>query len=132
METAYYYTKDTIEKINEKTGWTENHYTVIKSTARTAYLAWEKAKQWAALKGIQLAGGYWTSNCRLPYNFDTNYTVLYLPKYFKAKKHQPDFIDRLMAYEQGDMDLDQQEDFINELRETGIGYHLQGHYSSQM
>ena len=132
METAYFYTKDTVVKLNEKTGWNEEHYTVIKSTAKTAYLAWEKAKQWAALEGIKLAGGSWTSRCRLPYNFDTNYTVLTLPKHFKAKKHRPDFMDRLIAYEQGDMDGKQQKAFISELRKTGIGRSLQGHYSSRM
>ncbi len=125
MYRAYYYLKEV--KVVEG----QEHYTVILSSAKSSFLASEKVEQFAKSKGIKLAGGWFCASCK-PFNFHTNYTVTQLPKHFKAKKHQEDFIDRLIAYESGLMNAKQIKAFFAELKETGYGEHLQGHYSSRM
>lgn len=125
MKTAYFYL-DTHSIIDG-----QEHYIVVKSSATTLYLADEKVIQWAKARGLRLAGGYFVASCK-PYNFKTNYTVRYLPKYFKAKAHKEDFVDRLMAHEDGRMNKKQVATFFKELKTTGIGQNLQGHYSSRM
>lgn len=44
----------------------------------------------------------------------------------------PDLIGDLIAYESGEATDDQEDRLFRTLRETGIGKHLQGHYSSRM
>ncbi len=39
-----------------------------------------------------------------------------------------DLVDRIIAYEEGDMDLDETVEFFQELIDTGLAYRLQGHY----
>ena len=39
-----------------------------------------------------------------------------------------DLVDKIMAYEQGDMDQDETVEFFQELVEDGLVWRLQGHY----
>jgi len=39
-----------------------------------------------------------------------------------------DIVDRIMAYEQGDMDQEEMVEFFQELIDTGLAFTLQGHY----
>jgi hypothetical protein len=39
-----------------------------------------------------------------------------------------DFVDRIIAYEQGDMDQDEAVRFFQELVDDGLAFRLQGHY----
>ena len=39
-----------------------------------------------------------------------------------------DIVDRIMAYEQGDMDQEDMLQFFQELIDTGLAFKLQGHY----
>jgi hypothetical protein len=39
-----------------------------------------------------------------------------------------DLVDRIMAYEQGEMDQEQTVQFFQELIDDGLASHLQGHY----
>lgn len=39
-----------------------------------------------------------------------------------------DIVDRVMAYEQGDMDYEDSLRFFQELIDTGLAWRLQGHY----
>ncbi len=39
-----------------------------------------------------------------------------------------DLVDRIIAYEQGDMDQEQAAQFFQELIDTGLAFSLQGHY----
>ena len=39
-----------------------------------------------------------------------------------------DLVDRIMAYEQGDMDQQETLRFFQELIDTGLAFRLQGHY----
>jgi len=39
-----------------------------------------------------------------------------------------DLVDRIMAYEQGDMDQEDTLRFFQELIDTGLAFKLQGHY----
>ena len=112
MKTTYFY----LDAHTIKDG--EEHYVVVKSTAKDICLASEKAKQWAEKLGLRLAGGYFAARCK-PHDFDTNYTVRTLPKHFRAKVHKEDFIDRLIAFESGDMSGTRTRAFITECKTRG-------------
>jgi hypothetical protein len=53
-----------------------------------------------------------------------------MEKYHKLKQH--DLVDDLMAYESGEMSEQNVKKLFNKLRKSGVGRHLQGHYSSKM
>ena len=125
MKTFYFYLDNT--KIIDG----QEFYTVIRSSAKYCCVADEKAKQWARMQGLKLAGGMFYAGSK-PHDFKINYTVLELPKGFRAKAHEEDFIDRLIAYESGEMNTTKTKAFFKELKQTGIGHKLQGHYSSRM
>ncbi len=40
-----------------------------------------------------------------------------------------DIVDKIMAYEQGDMDQDETLEFFRELIDDGLAFRLQGHYA---
>jgi len=71
--THYFYTDDSVLKNID--GLWEEYYTVIKVTNVPSYIAGNIAKEYAKSIGKKLSGGYFSSDS-LPYNFDTNYTVL--------------------------------------------------------
>jgi hypothetical protein len=39
-----------------------------------------------------------------------------------------DLVDRIIAYEQGDMDQEEMVEFFQELVDDGLAFRLQGHY----
>ena len=45
---------------------------------------------------------------------------------------QTDLVDDLMAYESGELSPQNVKRLFNKLRKSGVGRHLQGHYSSKM
>jgi hypothetical protein len=123
MRTYYFYLDET-KVINN-----QEHYTVIRSRATSAYLADEKAKQWAASQGRKLAGGYFTADGKTA--FGPNYTIIDLPKGFRAGPHKVNRVDKIMAWEQGDMTDEDTAVFFQELIDDGSAWTLQGCYGRQ-
>jgi hypothetical protein len=113
MITCYFYLDETKVRNGQE------FYVVIKSIAENICLADRKAKKYAGIIDRKLAGGYFVSTCK-PYNFKTNYIILTLPKNFKADKYQPDIIDRLIAFENGDVNRAEANAFIAEAKNAGI------------
>jgi len=58
--------------------------------------------------------------------------VIKIPKTFKAKPKEPDFIDRLIAYESGELSYPQEEKFLKEIKRKNLQGQLQGHYGREI
>jgi hypothetical protein len=81
----------------------------------------------------KLAGGMFVGTAK-PYDFEENYVVVKVPKIIKPQKVSASdkFINNIINYEAGNLNKTKTKQLFNKLRKTGIGYKLQGHYSSRM
>lgn len=76
---------------------------------------------------MQLKSGYFCRVERWNPNANTEF-VTYLVHPLTNWRITMDYIDTLIAYEQGDLDDDQTIDFFQELINTGVCWSLQGSY----
>ena len=90
------------------------------------------ARAFAKKKGLrELAGGY------SDYPNEGYSTIeakkFIIPASFSIKKpvHEPDFIDRLIAYEGGEMSYGKETKFLKEVRKKGLTNKLQGRYGTE-
>jgi len=58
--------------------------------------------------------------------------VIKIPKTFKYKQRKPDFIDRLIAYESGELSPTQETKFLKEIKRKNLQGQLQGHYGREI
>lgn len=128
MVTVYLYTKK--KGLRTENGFAVVTYEVVKSTGATLTQAHDRAESYAREKNIPLAGGYFTAKAK-PYDFNKNYKVIIVPKGYRAKKKKRDMVDKIMDYEQGNLDNDGILDLFSELIKTGQVWKLQGHYGRQ-
>lgn len=92
-----------------------------------------KARTIAKKRGSSLAGGSFKGNCK-PYNFKTNYKVINVPDNTKLSPitAHDKMIENLIAYESGELNEKETKTFFKQLKKSGVGKSLQGHYSSRM
>ncbi len=93
-------------------------------------LAERKAKTIVKMFNRDLAGGWFSGNCK-PYDLN-DYVIVKVPNSTKPQRPtaQDKFIDTLMDYENGDLTEEDSLKFLKKLKKTGIANNLQGHYSS--
>lgn len=58
----------------------------------------------------------------------------FVPRSFVIKNpvHKPDFIDRLIAYESGELSEQENVKFLKEVKKKGLANKLQGHYGREI
>lgn len=61
-------------------------------------------------------------------HFEKPLHYIHIKKSYVPKPRQPDFIDRLMAYESGELTPEQDRSFLKEVKKRGLAGQLQGHY----
>lgn len=123
---TYFYEKPT--KRNEAKG----KYVVYK-VPETNKDSEAQARTIAKKRGKMLAGGLFTETAK-PYNFKKNYKVVNVPVSTpEADSNEKDkLVDAIIKYESGDASEKEEKKLFSKLRKTGVGKHLQGHYSSRM
>ncbi len=107
---------------------------VLVSTGATDFDAIDKADKYYYKKYGRPR--YFGSTYEKPtkYDFPKGMKFVKIPKSFSPEKVKVprDIVDDILDYESGRMTRGQEKKFFSKLKKTGLGYKLQGHYSSRM
>lgn len=129
-EKRYFYLEG--DEFHGNYGTKKNPFVVLETKGKNWDTEERRAKALAQkLFNKKLAGGMFVETAK-PYDFEQNYVVVKVPKIVKPLRHKHDFVDDIISYESGKLSPQNTKKLFNKLRRTGVGKHLQGHYSSRM
>lgn len=104
----------------------ERPYMVFVSEGETHSDAEEKARTVADMLDIKFAGGYFSEETNKSDLSD--YVVIVVPESTEPTPAPRMLVDKMLDYENGDLNKEDTVDLFQELVNSGIAWTLQGHY----